>query len=209
MEKGNLNRRKRYQEDNSGFNTKGVILIKNLVGKLEDIKKEDIRSFFEGFGEIEEIDLEINPETGKHLGFGLVLFKRKEDADVAIKKMNGYLISGVPIIVSELPSHMSSYLMKSNNEGYNKLEMQTARNYFVSKLTNEQQQKNIQNNRLEVEEQREKNLKEDIINHKYYKEEPTKTLGLFNLYGSLKGSLKEQRDFLKELKSDVKCKLKR
>lgn len=201
-----LKRYKRNREEYYNENIKGGILIKNLVGKLEEINKNAIRDFFSSFGTIEKIDLEINPETGKHKGFALVLFKRKEDAKIAIKKMNGYLISGVPIIVTEIPNNMQSYLIRSNNEGYNKLEMKTARDYFISKIQKDQYSKKIEGDKIDPDEERTKNLREDVFGHKYFREEISKTLGLFNLYGFLKGSLKEQRVFLEELKEDVKCK---
>ena len=121
--------------------------------------------------------------------------------------MDGYLISGVPIIVTEIPNNMKSYLLRSNNEGYNKLEMKTAREYFINKLQKDQYTRKIKIDKVDPEKERTKNLRNDIFTHKYYKEEPSKTLGLFNLYGFLKGSLKEQRKFLDELKEDVKRKL--
>jgi len=70
------------------------------VGSLHfNISEDDLKSVFAPFGEIEFINLHMDPETGRSKGFGFVQFKRAEDAKRALQQVNGLEIAGRQIKV--------------------------------------------------------------------------------------------------------------
>jgi len=65
------------------------------VGSLHfNITEEDLKMVFAPFGEIEFINLHMDPETGRSKGFGFVQFKRAEDAKRALQQINGLELAG-------------------------------------------------------------------------------------------------------------------
>jgi len=70
------------------------------VGSLDfSVTEEVLRETLKKFGEIENVKLHIDPETGKSKGFAFVQFKNFEDAKKAINSAAGILINGRPIKV--------------------------------------------------------------------------------------------------------------
>ena len=63
--------------------------------------EEDIRSLFAGIGEVESIDLVTDTRTGKPKGFAFVAMASDGEAQKAIEALNGTLLLGRPLSVSE------------------------------------------------------------------------------------------------------------
>jgi RNA-binding protein 39 len=70
------------------------------VGSLHfNITEEDLRMVFSPFGDIEFINLHMDPETGRSKGYAFVQFKRPDDAKKALQQVNGLEIAGRQIKV--------------------------------------------------------------------------------------------------------------
>jgi len=81
------------------------------VGALHvDLTEDDLKSVFAPFGEIEFVNLHVEPDTGKSKGFAFIQFRRPDDAKKAMNTMNGYEIAGRTIkvgLVQETPKTQS------------------------------------------------------------------------------------------------------
>jgi len=65
------------------------------VGGLDETVNEAVlHSAFIPFGEIKEVNIPIDPQTGKHRGFGFVEYLDKEDAAAAIDNMHSAELYG-------------------------------------------------------------------------------------------------------------------
>eukprot|EP00771_Trimastix_marina_P000372 gnl/Trimastix_PCT/1391.p1 GENE.gnl/Trimastix_PCT/1391~~gnl/Trimastix_PCT/1391.p1 ORF type:complete len:361 (-),score=69.11 gnl/Trimastix_PCT/1391:11-1093(-) len=65
------------------------------VGSIPwDLGDQEIRAVFEPFGPIRSCQLMPNPETGRHKGFGFIEFETVEQANNAIRAMNGFQLGG-------------------------------------------------------------------------------------------------------------------
>ena len=72
------------------------------VGNLPwSITLEKLKELFSSFGEIEEALVIANKYTGRSRGFGFITFKKDEDADKAIEKINEKEIEGRNLVVKE------------------------------------------------------------------------------------------------------------
>jgi cold-inducible RNA-binding protein len=60
-----------------------------------------IRSLFEQVGEIAEVTVIMDRETGRSKGFGFVEMATEEGAQEAIRKFNGYQMDNRPLTVNE------------------------------------------------------------------------------------------------------------
>lgn len=75
---------------------------KLYVGGLSWSTDEDtLYRGFESFGQLEEVKVITDRETGRSRGFGFVTFARDEDAQNAISGMNGKDFDGRQITVNE------------------------------------------------------------------------------------------------------------
>jgi len=74
---------------------------KAFVGSLSyDATEGDIRDVFEKYGEIEEVYMPTDRETGKPRGFAFVKYTNKDDLDEAVKGADGQDIQGREIKVN-------------------------------------------------------------------------------------------------------------
>lgn len=74
-------------------------------GMVSNVKEEDIRRAFKSCGAINEVRLAVHPKTKHGKGFGFVEFETVEEAETAIKEMNGKIIKGRTIkVASATPS---------------------------------------------------------------------------------------------------------
>ena len=62
---------------------------------------DGLREAFERFGEVSEAKIITDRETGRSRGFGFVTFNNDEDADNAIKEMDGTTLDGREVKVNE------------------------------------------------------------------------------------------------------------
>ena len=67
------------------------IYVGSLVWQLTE---EQVRQIFEPFGSIRSCQLILNPETGKHRGYGFIEFAEEKSAADAIKEMDGFDLVG-------------------------------------------------------------------------------------------------------------------
>lgn len=75
---------------------------KLYIGNLAfSVTQDSLKEAFASFGDIEEVTLVTDRETGRSRGFGFVTFANDADADKAMAEMNGKEIEGRAIKVSE------------------------------------------------------------------------------------------------------------
>ena len=75
----------------SGSTAKTRIYVGSLMWQLTE---EQVRQIFEPFGSIRSCQLIINPETGKHRGYGFIEFADEKSAADAIKEMDNFELVG-------------------------------------------------------------------------------------------------------------------
>jgi len=72
------------------------------VGNLPfNATAEDVRSAFAGVGEVSDVHLVTDRETGRARGFAFVTMGSDEAAQSAISQLNGALLGGRPLRVNE------------------------------------------------------------------------------------------------------------
>ncbi|XP_066262003.1 RNA-binding protein 39 isoform X1 [Euwallacea similis] len=73
------------------------------VGSLHfNITEEMLRGIFEPFGKIENIQLIMDPETGRSKGYGFITYTNCEDAKKALEQLNGFELAGRPMKVGNV-----------------------------------------------------------------------------------------------------------
>ena len=180
------------------------MLVKNLTGTLSKVNESDIRGFFSAFGEIESIDMDVDPATGRNRGQAIVHFSRSQDAQAAIQKMNGFIISDTPIVVTKLPYHLShGFTQDFTDDTRHGLQSTHARAYLTSKLAgvapdNELSQK--------YEEDHIEELERKVRKDQCWSRDETRVLGLFNLVDTQ--NLKDDDStYLEDILEDVEGEL--
>lgn len=74
---------------------------KLFVGNLPwSVTADKLKELFEQFGEITNVQLITNRNTGRSKGFGFVTFAKEEDAKKAVNEMNGKEIDDRKLTVS-------------------------------------------------------------------------------------------------------------
>lgn len=176
-----------------------------MVGNLSKVGENDIKGFFSMFGEIESVDVEFQRVSGENKGQAIVHFIRSSDAQAAIHKMNGFIISDTPIIVTKLPYNMIHGLngdMAEDNRrsGHSSLN----RAYLANKLAGnpDERELNQKQEKDDVEA-----LKKKIRRDKHSSFDPSRVLGLFNLVE--KSRAVNDTNYVDEIVEDVKSKLTR
>merc|ERR1712232_1269553 len=99
----------------------GNIFIKNLNKDIDSLALEEV---FGGFGNIASCKVQTDSE-GNSVGFGFVHFEKEEDAQIAIKEMDGKCLNGKPIFVGP-------FIPKKNRESVNSASIFT--NVYVKDL---------------------------------------------------------------------------
>lgn len=73
-----------------------------FVARLDyGITDEDLRTAFEGFGEVSSAKVIMDRETGRSRGFGFVEMPEEEEGRTAIAELNGTELNGREIAVKE------------------------------------------------------------------------------------------------------------
>jgi RNA recognition motif-containing protein len=66
-----------------------------FIGDLSKFCSEaELESLFAGFGQILDVKIKRNNNTGKTLSYGFVTFASEEVADIAMKKLDGTMFCG-------------------------------------------------------------------------------------------------------------------
>src|SRR5579859_5716784 len=74
---------------------------KVFVGNLNfNTTKEEVQALFAQIGELRDVFLPVDRDTGRKRGFAFVEFASDEDAQKAIERFNGYELSGRPLRVN-------------------------------------------------------------------------------------------------------------
>jgi len=111
-------KRKDEKKENEG---KTSLFIRNVSRR---VRSEDLWKLFEKYGELKDVYIPRDYETGEPRGFAYVQFKNHEDAKEALQKMNGYVLENREITVMfaegerKTPSQMReklSFILKNNN----------------------------------------------------------------------------------------------
>ncbi|KAB0798638.1 hypothetical protein PPYR_09631 [Photinus pyralis] len=77
------------------------------VGSLHfNITEEMLRGIFEPFGKIDNIQLIMDPETGRSKGYGFITFHNCEDAKKALEQLNGFELAGRPMKVGNVTERL-------------------------------------------------------------------------------------------------------
>lgn len=75
---------------------------KLYVGNLSySTTQESVRTLFEQVGEVAEVNLITDRETGRPKGFGFVEMGTEEGAQEAIRRFNGFSLDNRPLTVNE------------------------------------------------------------------------------------------------------------
>ncbi len=75
---------------------------KLFVGGLSwDTDETSLRTTFEAHGELDEVKIISDRDTGRSRGFGFVTFSDNDQADLAISAMDGKQLDGRSITVNE------------------------------------------------------------------------------------------------------------
>lgn len=73
------------------------------VGSLHfNITEEMLRGIFEPFGKIDNIQLIMDPETGRSKGYGFITYHNCDDAKKALEQLNGFELAGRPMKVGNV-----------------------------------------------------------------------------------------------------------
>ncbi|KAL3282452.1 hypothetical protein HHI36_005636 [Cryptolaemus montrouzieri] len=77
------------------------------VGSLHfNITEDMLRGIFEPFGKIDNIQLIMDPETGRSKGYGFVTYHNCDDAKKALEQLNGFELAGRPMKVGNVTERM-------------------------------------------------------------------------------------------------------
>ncbi|CAH2007267.1 unnamed protein product [Acanthoscelides obtectus] len=77
------------------------------VGSLHfNITEDMLRGIFEPFGKIENIQLIMDPETGRSKGYGFITFRNCDDAKKALEQLNGFELAGRPMKVGNVTERL-------------------------------------------------------------------------------------------------------
>lgn len=75
---------------------------KLFVGSLPwAVNDASLKTVFEPYGSVESAKVIVDRQTGRSRGFGFVVMESEENANNAIKALNGSQMNGRSIIVSE------------------------------------------------------------------------------------------------------------
>jgi RNA recognition motif-containing protein len=68
---------------------------KLFVGSLKwELTEVELREVFEPFGELDEVKIILDKETGRSRGFGFIKFKNADDAKTALEEMQDFTLMG-------------------------------------------------------------------------------------------------------------------
>ncbi|CAH0557535.1 unnamed protein product [Brassicogethes aeneus] len=77
------------------------------VGSLHfNITEEMLRGIFEPFGKIDNIQLIMDPETGRSKGYGFITYHSCDDAKKALEQLNGFELAGRPMKVGNVTERL-------------------------------------------------------------------------------------------------------
>ena len=73
-----------------------------FVARLDyGVTQEELKNAFEQYGQVNKVSLAIDKETGKSKGFAFIEMKNEEEANAAIKGLDGFTMHGRQIAVKQ------------------------------------------------------------------------------------------------------------
>ena len=76
--------------------------MKLYVGNLSwGTDEDELRNAFERFGDVRDVKVITDRDTGRSRGFGFVTFENPDDAQTAMSEMDGAEVDGRPLKVNE------------------------------------------------------------------------------------------------------------
>jgi poly(U)-binding-splicing factor PUF60 len=89
-----------------------IILCRIYIGSINfELTEHDIRAVFEAFGTIRQLNMSLEPTTGKHKGYCFVEYETAEAASLALVSMDGAMLGGRTLRVgrpNNYPVNLSS-----------------------------------------------------------------------------------------------------
>lgn len=92
------------------------IFVANLNYKVQD---EELKQLFEGFGTVDSARIIIDRETGRSKGFGFVEMSNDEEANTAIKELEGKEVQGKNIACKKAFERNNERPQRQDRGGYN------------------------------------------------------------------------------------------
>ena len=72
------------------------------VGNLNyDLQESELQQVFSEYGEVESVKIIKDRDTGRGKGFGFIIMPNDEEADAAIKALDGHKVMGRMLRVNE------------------------------------------------------------------------------------------------------------
>ncbi|XP_075924434.1 RNA-binding protein 39 isoform X5 [Petromyzon marinus] len=88
------------------------------VGSLHfNITEAMLMGIFEPFGKIDNIQLMMDPETGRSKGFGFITFSSADCAKKALEQLNGFELAGRPMKVNYVSDHSDVIISVGSGRG--------------------------------------------------------------------------------------------
>ena len=82
---------------------------KMFVGGLpQDVSQDDLKEYFEAFGELESVKLKMDPMTGRSRGFAFLLYKDVESIDNAASNKD-HKLKVILVVTKRFPKDMFMY----------------------------------------------------------------------------------------------------
>ena len=167
--------------------------------------EKDLRRLFAPFGEINVVDVQMNSVTGKNQGFAIVKFCAAASATSAIKAMNGYVVNGSPLLVTQLSPYLTMGSRPSQLNDEDKVAPKQFNIIPPAFIVAEHASKYGIATVEETSDPLIKQILRDIKHNRFYSSEPTRVVGLFNLFDFRNPTLAKDKVFLEELVNDVSC----
>jgi RNA recognition motif-containing protein len=95
--------------------------MKIFVGSLPFATREDeLRGYFEEYGEVGSVAIILDKFTGKSRGFGFVEMADDQEAQKAIDALNGAEVGGRTLVVNQAEERREKKNFGGNSGGYNR-----------------------------------------------------------------------------------------
>lgn len=92
-----------------------------FVAKLNyDTQEDDLRTIFEGYGEVDSCKIIMDKFTGRSKGFGFVEMPNDDDAQAAINDLNDSEVDGRTIVVKKAEPRENRGDRRGGGGGYNR-----------------------------------------------------------------------------------------